>query len=483
VEEWWSKMVILMLLPLLFGDFVQKWYLPQGVSGFGNTIMQIIDTDRDTHLEFVFTTYGSWPPYIYIYELHLPDSWQVDSVPYSYAPLLWGSGDFDLDGLSDLIVQCGSTSPYWVGVAIFESPDSFSYPTQEVWRDTVGPPLVLPISAYDIDRDGLPEIVKNRATPHGYVGIYESIGNDLYELIFADNPDTSGFEAPAATHAFGDFDGDSLNECVFAGGNEWYWVYESPANNTYGKIDEGQLPTGNIRDCFAVPDADGDGKPEFVVKGDVISSAEIHVFIFEATGDNTYEIIKMFTLPGGDYYGGYSDVGDVDGDSIPEIALEGRQTVHIIKTAGNDSFYVWETLPGNNSGSSVRVYDIDGNGLSEVIVSGNNQTRIYEYEVGIAEDIKSKILFEKFRISPNPFRTRTQIKYAIDANEKPLLKIYDRTGRLVKSFNLESNIEHQESSVVWDGTDSHGNRLPTGVYFIRIQSAANEQSMPVVLLR
>jgi hypothetical protein len=483
VEEWWSKMAILMLLPLLFGDFVQKWNLPQGVNGFGNTTMQIIDSDRDTHLEFVFTTYGSWPPYIYVYELYLPNSWQVDSVPYSYAPLLWDSGDFDLDGLSDLVMQCGSTSPYWVGMAIFESPDSFSYPTQEVWRDTVGPPLVLPISVYDIDRDGLPEIVKNRATPYGYIGIYESIGDDQYELIFADNPDTSGFEAPAATHAFGDFDGDSLIECIFAGGNEWFWIYESPANNTYGKIDEGQLPTGNIRDCFAVPDADGDGKPEFVVKGYV--TAYINAFIFEATGNDTYEIIKSFDLPGGhnSYYGGYSDVGDVDGDSIPEIALEACQTIYIIKSAGNDSFYVWETLTGNNSGSSVRVFDLDGNGLSEVIISGNDETRIYEYEVGIADNTKSKILLEKFRIHPNPFRTRTQIKYMTEANQNPILKIYDRTGRLVKSFDLESNIEHQESSVAWDGMDNYGKPLPAGVYFACIQSSRGEQSMPVVLLR
>ena len=121
-------------------------------------------------------------------------------------------------------------------------------------------------------------------------------------------------------------------------------------------------------------------------------TARIHAFIFEATGDNTYEIIDTFDLFGGhnSYYGGYSDVGDVDGDGIPEIALEGCQNIYIIKAAGNDSFYVWEILPGNTGGSSVRVYDIDGNGLSEVVISGNNQTRIYEYEVGITESTRRK---------------------------------------------------------------------------------------------
>ncbi|MBE0433233.1 VCBS repeat-containing protein [candidate division WOR-3 bacterium] len=60
-------------------------------------------------------------------------------------------------------------------------------------------------------------------------------------------------------------------------------------------------------------------------------------------------------------------------------------SVFIIKAAGNDSFYVWETLPGNDGGSSIAIYDIDGNGLAEIVISGNNQTRIYEYQVGIAE--------------------------------------------------------------------------------------------------
>jgi len=102
-----------------------------------------------------------------------------------------------------------------------------------------------------------------------------------------------------------------------------------------------------------------------------VPTACIHAFIIKATGDNTCEIIDTFDLFGGhnSYYGGYSDVGDVDGDGIPEIALEGCQNIYIIKAAGNDAFYVWEILPGNTGGSSVRVYDIDGNGLSEVVIS------------------------------------------------------------------------------------------------------------------
>jgi hypothetical protein len=481
-------MIVLLMLPFLLGDFVQKWYIPRGMIGECGRLL-ICDTDRDGNYEFFMPPYGGAQK-AYIYELHLPDTWQVDSFSYLYDPLMWDIGDFDLDGLADIVIDASATQGYpTMVISVAESPDSFSYPTQEVWRDTVGPPLVLPISTYDIDQDGLPELVKNRATPYGYIGIYESIGNDQYELIFADNPDTSGFEAPAATHAFGDFDEDSLVECVFAGGNEWYWVYESPTNNTYEKIDEGQLPTGNIRDCFAVPDADGDGKLEFVVKGYIVPTARIHAFIFEATGDNTYEIVKSFDLFGGhnSYYGGYSDVGDVDGDSIPEIALEACQNIYILKAAGNDSFYVWETLPGNNSGSSVRVFDLDGNGLSEVIISGNDETRIYEYEVGIAENTSKCIQVADLAISPNPFCDQTNIRYSIRNSgylvQHPTLKIYDACGRLVRDFDLGLSIRNHLSAISWSGDDDVGRKLPGGVYFLTLTAGDYSATEKLLLIR
>jgi len=247
-----------------------------------------------------------------------------------------------------------------------------------------------------------------------------------------------------------------------------YWLYESPSNNTYEFIRLGSVPTKNIKDCFSVPDADRDGKLEFVVKGYRILSALIDVFIFEATGDNTYEIIDTLILPGGDYEGGYSDAGDVDGDSIPEIVLEARQNVFIIKASGNDSFYVWDTLPGNVSGSSVRVTnDIDGNGLNEIVISGNDETRIYEYDAGGVEETAGRLTPDalSLEVYPNPFFNRLTIKFQIPNFS---LKIYDATGRLVRQWDYQTMRQCDE--IVWDGTDDSGHKLPAGVYFCCLET-------------
>jgi hypothetical protein len=475
-------MTILLMLQLLLGNFVQKWYFPQGVSGFGNTVMQITDTDRDGYFEFVFTTYGSWPPYLHFYELHLPDTWQIDSTPLIGGDLLWASGDFDNDGCCDLALQFHIETPSLAdGIMIYESPDSFSYPTQEVWRDTVGFALVQPISTYDVDRDGYAEIFKlgwNSGVYYPF-GIYESTGNNQYDTIFMG----TGLGSLSSTIAFGDFDTDSCNEFVVGNINGWYQIWECSTDNNYQLVDQQQLPTGNIKDCFAIPDADGDGKMEFVVKGFVIPTAEIHAFIFEATGDNMYETIKTFTLPGGDYYGGYSDVGDVDGDGIPEIALEGRQTVHIIKAAGNDSFYVWATLPGNSSGSCVRVFDLDGNGLSEIIISGNNQTRIYEYQVGIEETTAYEIQKVTLTVFPNPFSKLTTVSFSIEQSAKSIeMKIYDASGRLVKDWYYAMPHAPCAMQISWDGTDQANRQLPCGVYFVELVTSNHKITSKIIKL-
>jgi hypothetical protein len=478
-------MITLFIFPFLLGDFVQKWYIPQGTYwGAGRIIIE--DADRDGNYEFYIRTYGGSQK-IYIYELHLPDVWEVDSFPYLYSPLIWDIGDFDTDGFSDLVIQASATQTYpTMVISVAESPDSFSYPTQEVWQDTVGFPLVSPICVYDIDQDDIPEIVKIIGDTTDF-DVYESVGDNSYARIFRDTIPAN--YSPMSTVAFGDFDSDAANEFVLGYSGGEYSIWECIGNNTYQEILLQQLPTVNITDCFSVPDADGDGKPEFVVKGFVVPTARINAFIFEATSDNTYEIVDTFDLFGGhnSYYGGYSDVGDVDGDGIPEIALEGCQNIYIIKAAGNDSFYVWETLPGNNSGSSVRVFDIDDNGLAEVIISGNNETRIYEYEVGVAENTPSGIQVVDLSASPNPFREQTVIRYSTrKADHKmpnPILKIYDACGRLVRNFDLESSIMDHASAISWQGDDDIGRNLPGGVYFLTFTSGACSTTEKLILIR
>jgi hypothetical protein len=50
-------MIVLLLLPFLFSNFVEKWYLPQGTQFRAGRVC-IGDTDHDGHNELIFSTYG-----------------------------------------------------------------------------------------------------------------------------------------------------------------------------------------------------------------------------------------------------------------------------------------------------------------------------------------------------------------------------------------------------------------------------------------
>lgn len=475
-----KKVIIIFLVfcVSLSGDFVQKWFIPKGMIGECGRLL-VSDTDRDGNHEFYIRTYGGSQK-IYIYELHLPDTWEVDSFPCLYSPLIWDTGDFDMDGLADIVIEASATQGYpTMVISIAESPDSFSYPTQEVWRDTVGSALVTPICAYDIDQDGVPEIVKVLGD-YIHLHIYETIGNNIYDKIAEIT--TSSTHNSSSTLAFGDFDSDNQNEFVWGYSAGEYSIWECIGNNSYQEISLQQLPTANVKDCFSVPDADGDGKLEFVVKGFVVPTARTHAFIFEATGDNTYEIIKSFDLFGGhnSYYGGYSDVGDVDGDGIPEIALEGCQNIYIIKAASNDSFYVWDTLPGHASGSCVRVYDIDENGLAEIIISGNDETRIYEYDSGGIEETTLRLTPDALRllqVYPNPIHKKCNIKYVLPQHSNVNVSLFDVAGRLIKEIVNEKQIGGVYYKT-FDMTD-----LPQGIYFFRLETRDYKETRKAILLK
>ncbi|MGB7055188.1 MAG: FlgD immunoglobulin-like domain containing protein [bacterium] len=74
---------------------------------------------------------------------------------------------------------------------------------------------------------------------------------------------------------------------------------------------------------------------------------------------------------------------------------------------------------------------------------------------------------------PNPFTQITDIGWQItesgatNSDVDARLKIYDATGSLVRDFGQISVIGYQ-SSVQWDGTDNTGQKLPGGVYFVRL---------------
>ncbi len=83
---------------------------------------------------------------------------------------------------------------------------------------------------------------------------------------------------------------------------------------------------------------------------------------------------------------------------------------------------------------------------------------------------------------PNPFNPSITISYALPENMDIKLFIYDITGREVVSLVDGQQITGYHD-IQWNGIDSFGNSVSTGVYFARLEAGSYSQSIKIVYLK
>jgi hypothetical protein len=264
-----------------------------------------------------------------------------------------------------------------------EGPFSTSYPTSLVWFDRLGSWIGLSSPHYitDLDQDGRKEILFrwyqelwNRGTR-----IYENTGNNQYQLVFYQPPESW------SDYAIKDFDQDGRTEFAFPSTLTHLHIRECISDNQYPVVCSLPFPQGltNPYDCWESNDVDQDGKPEFFIAFDV--EPTFFLYMWEATGNNTYErtFIDQKTISGTSSRGGrISKCGDIDGDGIEEIVWATHKAVFTYKAIGNNQFQqVWSWWQDHGNPSCiVNIYDMNKNGYNEVIVGGGGKTSIFEVE-------------------------------------------------------------------------------------------------------
>jgi hypothetical protein len=83
---------------------------------------------------------------------------------------------------------------------------------------------------------------------------------------------------------------------------------------------------------------------------------------------------------------------------------------------------------------------------------------------------------------PNPFNPTTKIVFGLAAPADVSLRIYDAAGRLVRML-VEGARPAGNYSELWDGRDSGGRAVASGIYFYRLTAGAFTQTRKMALLR
>lgn len=115
----------------------------------------------------------------------------------------------------------------------------------------------------------------------------------------------------------------------------------------------------------------------------------------------------------------------------------------------------------------------------EALQAGGGSVFFGPYSVRAA-DLKAG--FSLSQNYPNPFRRGgvTTIEYSVQEACPVAVRIIDAAGRLVKE--IKRNAGPGTNTVIWNGTDEEGRRVPSGVYFYEIRASdfAAKRKMVIV---
>ena len=196
----------------------------------------------------------------------------------------------------------------------------------------------------------------------------------------------------------------------------------------------------------------------------------------------------------------YEDSDDVAYDICVDSDNNIYVTGYSLHLAGDYDFYtvkydsagtvLWEGILDN--GNDDIAFGIAVDEQDNIIVTGRSNiggnfdyfTVKYAPSPGISEQSDRGLCYSVFKVSPNPLKDRTEITYNAGQNSKNVeIRIYDITGRLVKSFTSPTANALLPITISWDGTDNSGSELPGGVYYLMIEKEKQRATKKLLLIR
>jgi len=84
--------------------------------------------------------------------------------------------------------------------------------------------------------------------------------------------------------------------------------------------------------------------------------------------------------------------------------------------------------------------------------------------------------------TPNPFNPTTNIDFTLEAKGMVRVEVFDVTGRLVARL-LDAEANAGPNRVTWNGLDTNGKQVQSGIYFYRLLTPIAEQTRKMVMVK
>lgn len=98
------------------------------------------------------------------------------------------------------------------------------------------------------------------------------------------------------------------------------------------------------------------------------------------------------------------------------------------------------------------------------------------------EDRSAPAPFRLEQNSPNPFNTSTVIRFLLPKSDVVELTLYSLAGQKVATL-IEGSVRAGVHELLWNGLDSHGRAMASGLYFYRLRSGSHVQVRKLLFVR
>ena len=120
---------------------------------------------------------------------------------------------------------------------------------------------------------------------------------------------------------------------------------------------------------------------------------------------------------------------------------------------------------------------------NQIVYAGTSSGGVYRYIIASGVEDEDPAVPTEITLHqnyPNPFNMKTDIVYELPTESSVQLVIYNIQGHLIRTL-VDGHQQSGKKTVSWDGKDSNGNEVSSGMYICRMKTASFTDMKKMIL--
>jgi hypothetical protein len=255
------------------------------------------------------------------------------------------------------------------------------------------------------------------------------------------------------------------------------WRYATSTGHSFSGSTTGRNTPRSTPQKFQVGDYTGDGRCDIAFSTRTGTNV-IRWYVCSITGSNTPP--SWNNDIGNDNSQYFSQDMNFDGkcDLVAVTPVSGSMEWRVARS--NGAKFLDTTVWKSSFGSSANLCFI-----ANVFPTAQGRSAPDEPDIAAEDAARSGQALTNtsltFRVAPNPSNGPTKLSFTVPAGEAASLEVFDLQGRLIRS--LVNGQLPSDQATWWDGRNSSGQRVPAGIYFIRLSTSNGVATKRITVIR